>query len=107
MKDNKLNMAFFFMKIVSPSKPSGSIAKNMQYLQALDLTSGATNKKEISYNPGDAYSMLGTMKFALLSYSICLKSHNFHFKFDVLKMAFVPRCNVTDRSQTIGYQIII
>lgn len=101
MKDNKLTMAFFFMKIISPSKPSVSIAKNMQCLQALDLTSSATNKKT-SYNPGDAYSMLGTVKFALLSYSVGLISHNFHSKFDVLKMAFVPHCNVTQTGLTLS-----
>lgn len=87
MKDNKLTTAFFFKKIISSSKPSGSIAKNMQYLQALDLTSSATNKKEISCNPGEAYSMLGIMKFVPLFYSIGLNSHNFHSKFDVVKMA--------------------
>lgn len=58
MKDNKLTMAFFFMKIISPSKPSGSMAKNMQYLHMFYLTNSATDKKEISYNLGYAYSML-------------------------------------------------
>ena len=58
MKDNKLTMAFFFIKIISPSKPSGSMAKNMQYLYVFYLTNSATDKKEISYNLGDAYSML-------------------------------------------------
>lgn len=72
--DNKLTMAFFFMKIISPSKPSGSMAKNMQYLHMFYLTNIATDKKEISYN---------------------LNIHNYHSRSDVLKMAFVPHCNVT------------
>jgi len=50
-KDNKLIMAFFFVKIISLSKPSGSISNTMQYLHVLELTSDATNENETCYSP--------------------------------------------------------
>ena len=56
-------MAFFFVKIISLSKPSGSISNTMQYLHVLELTSDATNENETCYSPWDTYPMLGTMKF--------------------------------------------
>lgn len=55
----------------------------MKYQQQLDLTASVSGRKE-TYNPADAYSMLGTIKFTLLSYAVGLNTHNFHSKFDVL-----------------------
>lgn len=51
VKDDKLTMAFFIIKIMSTSKHSGSIAKNMQCLEVLDQSAVLQTKRRSPITP--------------------------------------------------------
>lgn len=88
VKDDKLTMAFFFVKIMSTSKHSDSIAKNMQCLQVLAQSVVLQTKRRSPMTPQSA---LKSWEIWNLLSHLSMYSHNFNSKSEVFNMSLVSQ----------------